>query len=214
MSLILKTNKQSIQNFTIFAERHCGTNFLEKWIKKSLNIPVTWKYGWKHFWTHHEKTIPYSNNTLFIGIVRNPYNWIPAMHKNPYHIILDPKITLLNFMNCKIMSIGNKTGNLLEQEYNDIFHLREIKNNHLLNTMPCICENYLLLNYESLFNINIIFDEIASNFELPKYEFCSNNFVQSSYALSGLELDDINKNLNWTTENLIGYHKQNTKESI
>ena len=205
MSLILKTNKHSIQNFTIFAERHCGTNFLEKWINKSLNIPVTWKYGWKHFWAHHEKTIPYSNNTLFIGIVRNPYNWIAAMYKNPYHIILKPKITLLNFMNCKIISIDNKTGDLLEQEYNNIFHLREIKNNHLLNTMPNICKNYLLLNYESLFHIDIIFDAIVSNFKLSQYSFFSNNFIQSHYTLGELEVDTINKNINWTTENLLNY---------
>jgi hypothetical protein len=214
MSIILKTNKQLIKNFTIFAERHCGTKFLEKWIKNSFDIPLIWKYGWKHFWTHNNKIIPDSHNTLFIGMVRNPYNWIPAMYKKPYHIILEPKITLLNFINCKIISIGEK-GHLLEREYTDIFSLREIKNQHLLNTMPCICENYLLLNYESLFNINIIFDEIASNFKLPKYEFYSNNLVQSRYILSALELDHINKNLNWQTENFIGYtNHQNIKESI
>lgn len=150
MSIILKTNKALIENFTIFAERHSGTNFLEKCIKNSFGIPVTWKYGWKHFWTHHNKTIPDSQNTLFIGMVRNPYSWIPAMYKKPYHIILK-KTTLLNFMNCKIISVGEK-GRVLEQEYNDIFNLRETKDQHLLNIMPNICENYLLLNFENLFN--------------------------------------------------------------
>lgn len=204
MNLILKTNKQPIKNFTIFGERHSGTNYLQKWIEKCFEIPVTWKFGWKHFWTNNNKIIPNSENTLFIGIVRNPYDWMSAMYKNPYHIVLDKDTTFLKFLNHKIVSTGPH--DTLLEEYDNIFTLREIKNQHLIQVMPKICDNYLLINYESFFSIDMIFDEIASSFELPKYKFLSNNFIQSNYVLSPLELDTINKNLKWTTENLLNYH--------
>jgi len=206
MSIIIQTNKEPIKNFTIFAERHSGTNFLEKWIKNSFDIPIVWKYGWKHFWTHHTKTIPDSQNTLFIGIVRNPYDWMSAMYKNPYHISFNKDTTFLKFLNHKIVSTGPH--DTLLEEYDNIFNLRETKNQHLLNITPNICENYLLLNYESLLNIDIIFNEIASNFKLPKYKFLSNNFIPSQYNLDLLELNTINHKLNWQTENYIGYNKR------
>jgi hypothetical protein len=203
MSILLKTNKQYINNFTIFAERHSGTNFLEKWIVKSFDIPSTWEFGWKHFWIHNTKKLN-SPNTLFIGVVRNPYDWLGAMYKIPYHIILKENSTFLDFMNTQIVSKGD--GGKFLEEYRDIFSLRETKNQHLLYTMPKICDNYLLLNYENLFGIDVVFKEIVFSFSLQQYQFFANNFQKHQYVLSSLETKIINNNLNWSTENLLNYN--------
>lgn len=205
MSIILKTNKKPIKNFTIFAERHCGTNFLERWMVKSFEIPVTWKYGWKHFFTHN-KSILKNQNTLFIGVVRNPYNWIPAMFKTPYHIMnISENTTLFEFMNMPIISCGPKN-EPLEKEYKNIFYLRKTKNQYLLNTMNEICNNYLLINYENLANIDTIFNELIFNFTFSSYRFFPNEHPQHNYNLSNLEIETINKKLEWQTENILGYH--------
>lgn len=206
MSIILKTNKKPIKNFTIFAERHCGTNFVEQWMVKSFDIPVTWQYGWKHFFIGNHNPILENQNTLFISIVRNPYNWIPAMFKIPYHIInISQDTTLLEFMNMPIISQGSKNQSL-EKEYIDIFSLREIKNQYLLNTMNKICNNYLLINYENLVNVDIIFNELISNFTFSSHKFFPNEHSQHNYNLSNIEIETINKKLEWQTENILGYH--------
>lgn len=209
MSIILKTNKELIKNFTIFAERHSGTNFLEKWITKSFYIPVTWKYKWKHFFIKQDATYLKNKNTLFIGLVRNPYDWISAMLKIPYHIInISSNTTLIEFMKMPIVSQGSNN-QLLETEYSDIFSLREIKNQYLLNTMHNISNNYLLINYENLLSIDTIFNELISSFTFSNYQFVSNNHHQNNYHLDKSQIDFINNKLNWQTENKLGYYAKN-----
>lgn len=207
MSILLQTNKESINNFTIFAERHCGTNYLQKWIVKCFDISLTWKFGWKHFWTYHNKIIADSKNTLFIGIVRDPYDWIYAMYKKPYHISLPDDITFLEFLDHKIISKGNE-GKILE-EYNNIISLRNLKNQHLLYNMPVLCDNYLLINYENLFDIKNIFNSIKDTFNIKINSFYSNNYIINKYDINISELNLINNGLNWNIENLLNYYSKN-----
>lgn len=205
--IIVKSNKFLIDKFTILGERHCGTNFLEEYVSKICSIPVTWEYGWKHFFIPYNDKILSSQNTLFIGIVRNPYDWLAAMYKKHYHINAESKSCLIDFLKTSpIESIGPKN-NLIES-HNNIFELRNSKNKYLLDIMPNICNNYLLINYEVLCdNIQLLNETIVDNFNINNHTFISNTFQKTVYNLSDEEKTVINNNLNWNIENLLGYYK-------
>lgn len=73
-----------MKKFTILGERCSGTNFLEKAIIANFNLELTWEYGYKHFFGFSD----YSNsdNVLFIGIVRDPIQWLLSLFKQPHHL--------------------------------------------------------------------------------------------------------------------------------
>ncbi len=73
-----------IDNFTIYGERCSGTNFLENSIKENFELELTWKYGFKHFFGHD--SLKNSDNTLFIGIVRNPFDWINSFYEEKHNL--------------------------------------------------------------------------------------------------------------------------------
>ena len=92
--------------FVIYGERNSGTNYLETVLTgKSYNLSYTSssfetsvinssigeiynnKYGHKHFFGFYDKILKNTSpNIIFIGIVRNPYDWIMDLHKSKHHI--------------------------------------------------------------------------------------------------------------------------------
>ena len=102
-----------ILDYTIFGERNSGTNYLLKTLQENLKIPFTQRYGFKHWFikdlnprgrpnttTDNEciKSLEFSSHTLFIYILRNPYDWAAAMYERPYHINDSDRSSLLNFI--------------------------------------------------------------------------------------------------------------------
>lgn len=170
-----------IKNFTIYGERHSGTNLLESMFTHSSSIPVTWDYGWKHFFGWKNDQIKnYGKNTLFLCIVRNPYDWIMAMHKIRHHIPLD-RDSIIDFMTKEWYSVSDvidtitnkkplsKRGPYYEaksnivyteimqdrdwvtnERYKNIFELRAKKLDYLYNVIPTIAKNYEFIRYENL----------------------------------------------------------------
>jgi hypothetical protein len=228
--LKIKSNNLLIKNFTIYAERHSGTNFLEKYISQTFHdLPITWDYGWKHwFGFFNKKIIDKGTNTLFIGIVRDPYDWLMALRRMPHHLRgwdgrmdHNPYMDDMDFLNSKIESYhqglelkyGCKYGSdhhfYENRRYKDIFELRETKNRYLIDKMPEIASNYILVNYE-IFNkdINKFVITLNSNFNLKFKNFIPNINNKKSYPVSAQSLTIINNNLNWHTENILGYEKR------
>lgn len=161
-----------ITKFTIFGERGSGTNFIESAIKQNFNLKLVWDHGWKHFFGFS----PYKNSddTLFIGIVRDPHKWINSLNKLKWH--LQPEIEnggVNELLNCKFWSYNNgmfhhmlpkvkyctkgmgeeilEDRNIITGErYQNIFECRKIKCQYLLKTMPTKVKNYILIKYEDL----------------------------------------------------------------
>ena len=76
-----------IKKFTVFGERCSGTNFLEQAILQNFNLEITWDYGWKHWIGHHQfQNTELEDETLFIGIIREPIGWIDSFFKKPHHL--------------------------------------------------------------------------------------------------------------------------------
>ena len=162
-----------IENFTIFGERCSGTNFLEEAIIANFNIDVTWKYCWKHFFCYNNIDDHLTDKTLFIGIVRNPIDWIASLHNKLHHI---PKENhkLLNFLTNNFYSV-DADGSVKQEDlnyqtgekYKDIFQMRKTKNDFLIFEMPKKVKNFILIRYEDLKNrYNEVLKMIKTKFDL------------------------------------------------
>jgi hypothetical protein len=186
----------TINKFVILGERCSGTNFLEEAITQNFDINYTTEYGNKHFFCFNNYTN--NENTLFIGIIRNPIYWLNSFSKELHHI---PNINknLNNFLFNEfysVLDIKNVKKNILEfntfqnseivnprdlnylngNKYKNIFELRKIKNYYLMNIMPYKVKNYILINYENLLiNYKETLELIKNKFNLTqKYPIFKN----------------------------------------
>ena len=244
----IKINRSNdkIKNFTIYGERCSGTNFLEAiftgksyfyddkkndgsvFFKEELpafNIPVTWDFGHKHFFGFDDEKIKINgDNTLFIGIVRDPYDWLSSFFIKKHHV---PQInhSLKNFLFGEWFSINHdefsenflkeyeEDRNLLNgKRYKNIFELRKNKLNYLFNTMPKIAKNYILIKYEDLCNNQKeIIELISEEFDL---DICNYEYIKTKQfkkPQNKLKIQVIKNNLDWKVENLFGYSKEKNK---
>lgn len=220
-----------IKYFTLFGERNSGTTYLEKLLIQMLKLEFTNDYGFKHWYikgveprgimnttTDNQcikniKDSNDSNDTLFVVIVRNVYDWVGAMYKKPHHIKEMDRRSVFNFVKNKYISyeyrckpkhnIHGKTPwhiNITHkhpyfiEEANNILELRNMKNNHFYNLQNHV-KNYFLIRHEHLkedlhkmikkYNLQYNFLELPSDYRPPL-----------KYLLDQRTKDYINKNLN------------------
>ena len=220
----------TINKFTIYGERCSGTNFLEEMMLNNFkNIKLTWEYNYKHFFGFHD----FINNTnknknldsvLFIGIIRNPIDWLYSFYTNQ-HQIPDENKELNKFLFNQFYSVKdeNKTLNEMDinfitnKKYKNIFELRYVKNNYLINDMPKLVKNYILINYEDLLNNSeYLLNKIQYKFNLTfkynqiktiNYYKKEKNivFVPKKVNFTNDILNKIKKNLNIEQENKLYY---------
>ena len=184
-----------IRKFTIYGERSSGTNFLEKSIKLNFNLEVTREFGSKHFFCFDDCCKQPNEDTLFIGIIRNPVYWLNSFIQQPYHVPVQNR-SLKGFLTNEFYSVHDEhtpepfilNGNLFfskktlaknheinmkdlnyttGKKYKNIFEMRKCKNSYLMNIMPTKVKNYILINYEDLlYNYQQTLDTIKEKFSL------------------------------------------------
>lgn len=145
---------QTIKKVTIYGERCTGTNYLEELITSNFNVTITWEYGWKHFFGFND--LKNSDDTLFIGIIRNPCDWINSFYREQHH--LDKSFKNINkFLSGEFYSVhANHTENMhdrnlyTQKRYANIFEMRHTKNKFLIEDMKSLVKNYILIRYEDL----------------------------------------------------------------
>jgi hypothetical protein len=182
----------SNRKFVILGERCSGTNFLEEALTQNFDITYTSEYGSKHFFCNNNYTTA-SDDTVFIGIVRNPIYWLNSFSKELHHIpsvnkplrnflfnefysVFDEQQNKKPMMDFNIFSnnvsepINPKDLNYLNgNKYKNIFEMRKLKNHYLMNIMPCKVKNYILINYESLlYNYDATLNNLQTKFDLVK----------------------------------------------
>ena len=140
---------------TIYGERCSGTNYLEALLTANFDVDVRWKYGWKHFFGFHNLTN--SDDTLFIGIIRNPYDWINSLYRDKYHLPTINTSSIDSFLNNEFYSIMDDGSEIIrdrniytKERYKNIFEMRHTKNKFLIEDMPLLVKNYLLITHEEL----------------------------------------------------------------
>jgi hypothetical protein len=225
-----------IVNFTIYGERSSGTVFLEEAITKNFNLPVIWYYDWKHFFGMYDFDAENANvseegnatdNTIFIGIVREPVAWLNSFSKNLQYV---PACNheLTNFLNNPFYSaavIGDQeeviqedVNYITKERFQNIFELRKIKNDFLLNVVRTKVKNYVLVAYEDLLNnYDNTLDQIKNAFNLVKaydeYEKIVNHTNGTGLFTGERTIDfscdtinDIWSKLDVAQEKRLGYH--------
>lgn len=124
----------SIKSFEILGERYSGTKFLEKSLLKNFKITNSTKrkengierdyfFGFDEYFN--------DDDILFIGIVRDPYEWANSWFTNRDSLVSNRNIY---------------TG----ERYKSLYELRSVKAEFLLNEMPKRVKNYILIKYEDL----------------------------------------------------------------
>ena len=149
------TRKSRVKNFTIYGERCSGTNFLEYAMDANFDLELIWKYGWKHFFGDH---IDFSDSdeTLFLCIYRDPVDWLNSLYRKKYHV--PKKIqSVHDFLTKPMKSMRGKqheeeiphTRNLETGKiYKNIFELRAVKLNYLIEKMPKNVKHCEVFSYE------------------------------------------------------------------
>jgi hypothetical protein len=223
-----------ILNFTIYGERCSGTAFLEEAITSNFNLPVMWYYDWKHFFGSYDfdadkkeseanGTGAPADNTLFIGIVRNPVRWLHSFSKRKQHLPSEIQ-TLGNFFQREFYSVNEKDEVIAEDvhlttkaRFKNIFELRKVKNDFLINVMPTKVQNYILITYEDLlYKYDDTLNAIKYLFGLqplyPEYVKIPNHTIDGTIFTGERELDFsptiiqyIWENVDKQQERLIGY---------
>ena len=179
----------SNRKFVILGERCSGTNFLEEALTQNFDITYTSEYGNKHFFCYNNYSTA-NEDTIFIGIIRNPIYWLNSFSKELHHIpsinkglqnflfnefysVLDEqknKLSILEFGNNFKEIVNPKDLNYLTgKKYKNIFEMRKLKNHFLTNIMPRKVKNYILINYENLlYNYEATLNDIQKKFGLVK----------------------------------------------
>lgn len=215
-----------ITQYTIYGERCSGTNYLENLININFDVKITWKYGWKHFVGFSNLRDANNDNTLFIGIVRNPYDFINSLYREQHHLPKKFKI-IDNYLNDEFYSL-DKTGNEImedrnmhtKERYKNIFDMRNTKLNFLINDMPLLVKNYILIRHEDLLDdfdntMNKIKEKglrIKNNIDFPlnflTYKTSNHNklFVRNS-KINHISKKIIKKRVKMIYENKLNYKK-------
>jgi len=240
----------NIKKFIIYGERCSGTNFLENAILENFDIEISWEQGSKHFFCFNNYDKRNFDDTLYIGIIRHPIYWINSFSKELHHVPEINRKSLHNFLFNEFYSVNDEIetapklqtilfnnkpqkkyrySTMIEdlnyinnKKYKNIFELRKLKNEYLMEIMPTKVKNYILINYENLLNnYDETLELIKNKFNLnqkyttfkkiQKYKKSeSYNFVrQRQITLPQTVIDIIWKNLDIEQESKIGYNKIN-----
>lgn len=154
-----------LRKFTIYGERCSGTHYVEELIVSNFDATVTWEYGFKHFFGFVNTAN--SDDTLFIGVVRDPVKWMNSLHRTPHHICKECKQSTRAFLNKPIYAkpndwdskkyygphfkfFGEDRHIYTRKRYANIFEMRHTKLRFLVDDMPKKVKNYILIRYEDL----------------------------------------------------------------
>ena len=244
-----------IKNIKIYGERCTGTNFLEAIItgksyfydnskastggvnfrpegSPAFKLPIDEdNFGYKHFFgTHDTDIIQKGDETLFIGIVRNPYDWLESLFEKRHHLPYDnwkPNNFLFNEWSyvydqwSQVDEPGREVrdNNIITGEkYKNVFELRKTKLAYLHNHLPKIAKNYILIRYEDLCNNHsYIIEEISRRFNI---EIINHDYVSPIKKIKnkGEFLKEyrslITENIDWDVERLYNYTQQPVYDSV
>jgi len=234
----------SKKSFVIYGERNSGTNYLETILTgesyhlyhdtsafeipcdnssvegKSLSI-----FGSKHFFGYHDDQIKSEGRSnIFIGIIRNPYDWLVACNKDKHHIPPENH-EIKDFLTNEWYSIehGEKNKDRGKEKiedrnfkngmrYKNVFEMRSAKIKYLCQTMPILTKktkNYELIKYEDLcFDPWSIITEISKKYLLPMNMPIMEPIEKNPYEIDPEIRQIIDNNIDWKTETLAGYARR------
>ena len=233
----------NITNFTIFGERNSGTNYLKRVLSRNLMIPFTQEYGHKHWFikghqprgrsnltTDNEciKSLDDSDETLFIFIVRNTYDWLKSTYKKPYHIKTKYK-NFIQFIEHPYISYelncpknhgpttkthwlkDKKTNTYFIDESKNIITLRNKKNNHFYSLRNRV-RHFALIRQEHLKeDIEKMIDKLKLSLKSEKFQLSGYRKPKSYIPV---KLNRVQRKREQRIRNIIKKYTNNNVDSI
>jgi hypothetical protein len=83
-------DERQILTIHLIGERHCGTKWITKHIEDCFGSQVTVlnRYTrFKHWFQYDDVTSFPTNSAIVVVMFRDPYQWVNAMQKKPYHAL-------------------------------------------------------------------------------------------------------------------------------
>lgn len=219
-----------IKDFQLYGERCSGTNYFHGVFQILTKLPgketYIKRYGWKHFFfaQQYMDTIKQEGDeVLFIGLVRDPYDWLHSMFNKQYHLPENNRKNMKNFLlnqywsthrvqpNDKPETEIMEDRNLNGKRFKNIFEARKYKCEYLLYELPKIAKNSHFVNYTNwLRNTKEETQKICQRFNL---EFYPNRTLPKQRDTTCRNmLPEIKKiidtHLNWDLENAMGFFKR------
>lgn len=229
----IKTGKFPVRKIQIFGERCSGTNYCEALIRQNLrDVDLTWEFGWKHFppWIIGKQAsleklhTPAVHDTLFLIVVRHPFEWSKSLFQRPFHIITPRDQSYVEFLAMPLLpeiSIDDYQRHPITGEY--FMNCGELRTWVLRNMLKYRkhVDHYCLVRYEDLRDCpDQILTQISRAFHIPKvapfvpviHRVSGNGeegvFVASGYGTSLFERSVLVENLDRALEYQIGYDWQ------
>lgn len=204
--------ENKINKYTIIGERHSGTNWLERICQNRLELSITWEYGSKHFFNYSPNTLASAQNTLFICITRNVYDWIGGFFKLPHHVDISIAYNIDKFLlsEWKCDDRVNDVDYLTNKPYQNIFQLRKYKLQFFDLFLPFIVDNMIITRYEDLLiDPETIVSFISKIYNIKKTTYDYYNLTQPRkqhpYLFDERISNIINEYTDWDMENKFGY---------
>lgn len=141
-----------VSKYTIYGERCSGTSYLEDLIEANFNVQVTWELGWKHFYLEKKCAREFPDDIFVICIVRDIVDWLNSFYEQPHHLPHHLKGNKDRFLNEEIYSVNHKNGELLDSTYSNIFEMRHEKLKYMMEYLPQVAKNTIVIRYEDLLN--------------------------------------------------------------
>ena len=164
-----------ITKCVIYGERCSGTTYLENIIRLNFDVEFQSKIHFFGFPQEQEleqeleqeqelteKKELYDNKTLVIGITRHPVKYMNSLFHDKWHIAPHLHDNIDNFLNAEFWSCNDTIPTIKSIEimadrhiytharYTNIFELRDTKLRFLIEDMPNLVQNYILIKYEDL----------------------------------------------------------------
>ncbi len=173
----------------LFGERCSGTNFLSSLINKNFDSVIQTKdFGGKHWYIkdHYPRcranqstdyqcvrSLNESDDTLFVVLFRNPFDWLRSIQATPYHAWQHSGLDFSAFIRKPWISSESSRVNLdwpdsaegywFIEEAENILRLRAMKIWHLRNLQEVV-KHVCYINYEVLRDYNELIEKIGNSY--------------------------------------------------
>ena len=171
----------------IFGQRCSGTNYLEQLLLTNFSdVEISHQYGSKHVWNARlQNEIKKHEQVNIIIIVRNPYNWIRSIYKQPHHCPQLLGISFFQFITREWIAYDKAGWNSLDprirldrlnrapvlEKFENVIDLRNKKNMLFQSIFQDYPDRTIFVNYENIYkNIDHELTRISEKFVLKKRE--------------------------------------------
>jgi hypothetical protein len=165
--------------YTVLGERCSGTNLVSCLIELNFDIEFDSSFHHKHFFGFCEsaKYKERSDETLFICVVRNVYEWIASFFEKQHHMVRTGD--LRDFLTREIHSWDESTGTEIVHDWNyvdnkpyaNLFELRKSKMIFCKDILPNLVKHHQIVLLEnissSLLQTNFL-EKLTEKFPLRK----------------------------------------------